>query len=307
MDFRSLEKKAKSHAYKTRYKQIEQEEERIIKAEKNEDPYLHTIILLTLAGICVILTLVFALERVPYAGILFWCGVVGPIALAGLINFLIHRTKARNRVPPPQLKSLQPSQTIPPLLTHQIDELKNELIGKTSRLSNTKQELEEINARARKAREQLELRCSQNNALYLKQSLDHAQEVIDRTNQVLEELKVFQAKVEAFIQECRTTVEHIKPELRDIELVREVNELRTRTSELEEQAESCVAEVINNLIQRMLGVRTDVISRFVGSGIRLSLEPKDKEPLASLSELEQRIASFHPRVKAKSTESTTNT
>ena len=106
----------------------------------------------------------------------------------------------------------------------------------------------------------------------------------------------FQAKIEAFLAECHTTIQQIEPELRDVELVREVNILHARTGELEKEAEAVVEAMIGELTQRMIGVRTDALSRFTGVPIRLSLESRNSEPLHSLDELQERIASFTANV-----------
>lgn len=296
MNFKKIERKAQKRVRRFRAEQVKKEQEAIFKDHSRDpDPYWHTVVLGVIAVLGVFATIVTSTVSGKIWGLsVFLCGVIAPLVLAVVLGWIRERFKAERRIPSPTPESLRPSNTIPPYLTNTVSELKEELLGKKSRYGRTRCELEEINQRARKALEQLELRCKQNDVEYLRQAKTRAEQVLQSTDSLLETLKVFKGKVEAFLAECHGAISGLDPALRDLELIREVNELHARTLELEIQAQDVITDTVTELQDRMLGVKSDVFTRFGHSGIRLSIENPDGEPLHSLALLEDRVAGFAP-------------
>ena len=195
----------------------------------------------------------------------------------------------------PKPEELLPTRIVPEFLSSQIETLGNELVGEGSRYASTCRQVEEVNRRARLVTERLGIRLRQNEASYLRTSLEQAQEVVARTDRVLEGLKGFRGKVEGFLAECRGAVEALSGPLRDLELIREVQELAGQTQRLEDQAQQVVVDTVAKLQTRIAVIRGDVHKRFEDIGVHLALEASSTGDAArDLETLERIIAGFVP-------------
>lgn len=219
--------------------------------------------------------------------------------LAYYIPGLVH--VLRTAKPESTSSECSPSAVIPRYLTTRIDELEREVIGNGSPYALTLERVRRANEKALALREQLDVRLSVYNAEYLRGTRERIHVVVERTERSLQMLASFRAKVEAFLQECRASVTGIEPSLRDIELVRQVNDLARLTPVLEQKASEVVASAVAKLQTRMVGVRVDIEQRFGSDGIPLSdllaVDPdpaREHDALRALADLDRRIETFDP-------------
>lgn len=228
--------------------------------------------------------------------VFFW-GFILP-ALTGGLSFwggirLVAWLEVDFEAPKPE--ELLPTRIVPTFLSWQINHLGDELLGKGSRYASVCAQVEEVNRRARLVAERLGIRLRQHEAPYLRTGLEQAQDVVARTDHVLEGLKGFRGKVEGFLTECHGAVEALSGPLRDLELVREVQELAGQTQRLEDQAQDVVVDTVAKLQTRIAVIRGDVHKRFEGVGVHLALEASSTGDAArDLETLEKTIAGFVP-------------
>ncbi len=200
MKFRKLEKNATAYVQREKKRAWKEEINRSLKKlVEGEGTFVGdgrvsiAIILLTVVAICLIISIIAFLAGETWALKLFGFGVVAPTLLAWWIAGLYDKRCLQDNNPfkPADKNEIAPSKILPLYLNNQISKLEKELLGEESRYQTTHKEVEEINRRARRVSEQLEIRLTANETKYLHEAYARALKVIEHSEGVLEKLKTF--------------------------------------------------------------------------------------------------------------------
>src|SRR3989339_1379659 len=176
MKFRKLEKNATAYVQREKKRAWKEEINRSLKKlVEGEGTFVGdgrvsiAIILLTVVAICLIISIIAFLAGETWALKLFGFGVVAPTLLAWWIAGLYDKRCLQDNNPfkPADKNEIAPSKILPLYLNNQISKLEKELLGEESRYQTTHKEVEEINRRARRVSEQLEIRLTANETKYL--------------------------------------------------------------------------------------------------------------------------------------------
>ena len=228
-------------------------------------------------------------------GGLWWFGVFSSLAVFCFFGVFLMSLKIDRLVYkkfPVPFELIKPVELIPAHFNTEIDKIEKETIGKGSRFQNT---LDQVRLIKKQTETNLYRVYSRRNErpdiAYLDALVSANKATLDRVMTIETGLCEFQAKVKAYLGECREAVTRVKEPLFDLDLVRETNRLAREVVVVEKEAWSAASTVADQLNGMTSGLRHDFGERF-GATLWTVSEVETVDPHHYLEVVEATIRDF---------------